>query len=402
MSWAGAEQVDIRKLRGQSPYPQISPRFQRESPREDQPEKTLICLSHLRWNFVYQRPQHLMERFAREFRVVFFEEPVPTDAPQPWLDVQVAAGGIEVAVPRIPRSIQGPDIEAVQRFLFDGFVAGEAIEEPVLWYYTPMSLAFTDHVDASLVVYDCMDELSAFRGAPPELVERERRLVARADLVFTGGVSLYEAKRHLHRNVHAFPSSVDVPHFASARGDVAEPEDQAGIPHPRLGFYGVIDERLDIELVAEVADLRPEWQIVLVGPVVKIDPADLPRRANIHYLGPKLYEELPSYLAGWDVALMPFARNESTRFISPTKTPEYLAAGRPVVSTPITDVVRGYGDTGLVRIAETPDAFVVACEQALEDARQPERWLGPVDRALAEMSWDATWARMKELMECAA
>jgi UDP-galactopyranose mutase len=262
-----------------------------------------------------------------------------------------------------------------------------------------MALPFTEHVRASLVVYDCMDELSAFRGAPPELIERERRLLARADRVFTGGVSLYEAKRHLHRSVHAFPSSVDVPHFAAARKRQPDPEDQAPIGRPRLGFYGVIDERLDTDLLAAAAALRPDWNFVLVGPVVKIDAAQLPRGANVHYLGPKLYEELPRYLAGWDVALMPFARNESTRFISPTKTPEYLAAGRPVVSTPIADVVRSYGETGLVRIADTPEGFVAAAEAALDDAKHPERWIGPVDRALAEMSWDATWARMKELME---
>ncbi|WP_207478686.1 glycosyltransferase family 1 protein [Arenibaculum pallidiluteum] len=403
MSWAGADQVDIRRLRGHTIQTSDAPRASGAVPRQGQAEQVLICLSHLRWNFVYQRPQHLMERFAAAHRVIFFEEPAPTDAAQPWLDVQEGHGGVEVAVPRIPGWIQGPDVERVQRFLFDGFIRSEGIEDPILWYYSPMMLPFTEHVKASLVVYDCMDELSAFRGAPPELVERERRLLQRADLVFTGGVSLYEAKRHLHANVHAFPSSVDVRHFSAAREQSRpEPEDQAGIPHPRLGFYGVIDERLDIALIGALADLRPDWQIVLVGPVVKIDPADLPRRENIHYLGPKLYEELPGYLSGWDVALLPFARNESTRFISPTKTPEYLAAGRPVVSTPITDVVRGYGDAGLVRIAETPEDFVAACSAALEDARRPEAWLGPVDRALAGMSWDVTWARMKELMECAA
>ena len=209
-----------------------------------------------------------------------------------------------------------------------------------------MSLAFSDHLAPGLIVYDCMDELSAFRGAPPELVEREVELMCRANLVFTGGYSLYEAKRQRHDNAHPFPSSVDVEHFAAARRPQHDPDDQAEIPHPRLGFYGVIDERLDIALIEQVARMRPDWQIVLVGPVVKIDPAELPQRDNIHYLGGKTYDELPQYLSGWDVAIMPFALNESTRFISPTKTPEYLAGGCPVVSTPITDVVRTYGDTG--------------------------------------------------------
>jgi glycosyltransferase involved in cell wall biosynthesis len=215
-------------------------------------------------------------------------------------------------------------------------------------------------------------------------------------------VSLFEAKRHLHPNIHAFPSSVDVPHFARARALRFAPEDQATIPGPRFGFYGVIDERLDLELIDSVAAMRPHWQLVMLGPVVKIDPAVLPKRDNIHWLGPKLYEELPLYLAGWDVALLPFARNDATRFISPTKTPEYLAAGRPVVSTPITDVVRSYGEAGLARIAGTPEDFVVQCEAALREAERPAGWLARVDRALGQMSWDSTYARMRELMRCAA
>jgi UDP-galactopyranose mutase len=200
--------------------------------------------------------------------------------------------------------------------------------------------------------------------------------------------------------VHAFPSSVDVAHFATARRPLPDPADQAAIAHPRLGFFGVVDERMDLELLAAVADARPDWQLVIVGPVVKIDPASLPRRPNLHFLGGKLYTELPTYLANWDVALMPFARNESTRFISPTKTPEYLAAGKPVVSTSIRDVVRPYGDLGLVRIADTPEDFVRACEAALTEDRAT--WLPRVDSHLATMSWDNTWAGMKALLDAAS
>jgi UDP-galactopyranose mutase len=362
----------------------------------------LICFSHLRWHFVYQRPQHLMARFAREYRVFFIEEPVTTDAAEPWLESHAVDGGIQIVVPRIPSALTGPEADAAQRALVDRLLATEGIRQPVLYYFTPLALKFSDQIGASLVVYDCMDELSAFSGAPPETTELEGFLLARADLVFTGGVSLFEVKRHLHPNVHAFPSSVDVAHFARARALRSDPDDQAPIRRPRLGFYGVIDERLDIELIDSVAIMRPDWQLVMVGPVVKIDPAALPNRSNIHWLGPKLYEELPLYLAGWDVALLPFARNESTRFISPTKTPEYLAAGRPVVSTPITDVVRSYGEAGLARIAETPEEFVVQCEAALSDVQQPAGFLSRVDRALAQMSWDSTHARMRELMRCAA
>lgn len=357
----------------------------------------LVCFSHLRWAFVHQRPQHLMTRFAREYQVFFVEEPVVAEAAVPSLEVRRTDDGVWIVVPRIPA---GTDPRAAQRSLLDDLFAGFGLVRPILWYYTPMSLAFSDHLPAAAVVYDCMDELSAFQGAPPALRTREDALLARADLVFTGGHSLYLAKRQRHHCVHAFPSGVDVGHFAAARGGIAEAADQAGLARPRLGFYGVLDERLDRALLAAVAARRPDWQFVLLGPVAKIDPESLPRAPNLHYLGPRPYAALPSYLAGWEVALMPFALNAATRFISPTKTPEYLAAGRPVVATPVPDVVRAYGDTGLVALAATPAAFVAACERAIAFDRTAPRWLAAVDRALADMSWDATWRRMKGLIEC--
>jgi UDP-galactopyranose mutase len=402
MSWAGAHQINIEHYRSRSGYRRAAQLSGLNHTRPLPTTMALLCFSHLRWHFVYQRPQHLMARFAREHRVMFIEEAVATDAPEPWLESHAVEGGIQIVVPRMPSALRGREPDAAQRVLLDRMLEAEGIRQPVLYYFTPWALKFTDHLHASLIVYDCMDELSAFSGAPPEIVGLEQALLARADLVFTGGVSLFEAKRHLHPNVHAFPSSVDVGHFARARALQSNPEDQASIPRPRLGFYGVIDERLDIELIDAVAAMRPEWQLVMLGPVVKINPALLPRRSNIHWLGPKLYEELPLYLAGWDVALLPFARNESTRFISPTKTPEYLAAGRQVVSTPITDVVRSYGEAGLARIAATPEDFVVQCEAALRDVQRPAGWLARVDRALGQMSWDSTYARMRELMRCAA
>jgi UDP-galactopyranose mutase len=249
------------------------------------------------------------------------------------------------------------------------------------------------------VIYDCMDELSLFAGAPPELRARERELMQLADLVFTGGHSLYEAKRNQHRRIYPFPSSIDKEHFARARDGRAEPADQRDIPRPRLGFFGVIDERMDLALIDGIARARPDWHLVLIGPVVKIDPAALPRRDNIHYLGGKAYTELPDYIAGWDVALLPFALNDSTRFISPTKTPEYLAAGCPVVSTSVRDVVRPYGEQRLVTIADGVDAFVAGIEGALAAREHRAEWLARVDEMLARTSWDQTWEEMAALVE---
>ncbi len=359
----------------------------------------LICLSHLRWGFVFQRPQHLMSRFARDRRVFFVEEPF-FDSDEPRLQKHICPQtGVNVIAPHLPAGSAPDAVERILSNLLDGLVEQEQIEDPILWYYTPMAIAFSDHLRRRATVYDCMDELSAFKGAPPELHERERMLLDRADLVFTGGVTLYEFKRNMHPHIYPFPSGVDVPHFRNARSIQQDPADQAQIPHPRLGFVGVIDERFDIGLLDGIARLRPDWHFVLVGPVVKIDPASLPEAHNIHYLGGKKYEELPAYLAGWNVAMLTFARNESTRFISPTKTPEYLAAGRPVVSTSIRDVVRPYKDLGLVHIADTPEDFVIAAQEAMySDAKDPA-WQQRADEFLKTKSWDAVWSGMNKLIQ---
>lgn len=356
----------------------------------------LICFSHLRWGFVHQRPQHLLSRFARTTRVFFIEEPIFSST-EPKLEIRVdAESGVYVVVPQF-RGGSPEQNDLTQKTLLKQLFTLAGIDQYFFWYYTPMAMAFTREFAPLLVIYDCMDELSAFRGAPPALQEREKQLFGMADLVFTGGQTLYEAKREQHPDVHAFPSSVDVPHFAKARQAQPDPPDQAAIPHPRIGYCGVIDERMDLDLLSGVAALRPEWHLIMIGPVVKIDPATLPSAPNIHYLGGKSYKELPSYLAGWDIAMLPFARNESTRFISPTKTPEYLAAGKPAVSTSIRDVVRPYGEMGLVAIADTPAEFVRACEQALDLDRGS--WRERVDQFLKTNSWDDTWSRMYQLVQ---
>jgi UDP-galactopyranose mutase len=359
----------------------------------------LVCLSHLRWDFVYQRPQHLLSRCARERRVFYFEEPI-FGGDEPRLDVRRSEEGVLVAVPHLPEGVRGKreEEEALLQTLLSRLFADHKVREHVLWYYTPMALGWTRHLRPLGVVYDCMDELSAFKFAPPELREREAELFRRADLVFTGGQSLYEAKRGRHPHVYAFPSGIDREHFGRARDITEEPEDQAAIPHPRLGFFGVVDERFDLGLLDGLSRERPDWHFVVIGPVVKIDEAALPRAENIHYLGGKSYKELPGYLAGWDVATLLFALNEHTRYISPTKTPEYLAAGKPVVSTSIRDVVRPYGELGLVRIADDAREFARAAAELMSAGADAD-WLARVDALLAQNTWDRTWARMSELVE---
>lgn len=360
----------------------------------------LICFSHLRWDFVFQRPQHLMTRLARRHQVLFWEEATQVEGLQePRLSLRPCPdSGVTVARPELPVALDAPQANAALRILLDQLLSNRS-GRLLLWYYTPMMLTFSQHVEADCVVYDCMDELANFKFAPPELLPLETQLLRTADLVFTGGYSLYEAKRDRHPAVYPFPSSVDRDHFVVARVPQPEPADQAPITGPRFGFYGVVDERMDLDLLAALADARPDWSIVIVGPVVKISEAELPRRSNLHYLGGKSYAELPSYLAGWDVALMPFAINEATRFISPTKTPEYLAAGRPVVSTRIADVVRHYGEMEGVKIAPAGSAFVDACDEALALRHDGGAWLDEADAFLAQTGWDDTVERMSALID---
>ena len=356
----------------------------------------LLCLSHLRWDFVFQRPQHLMTRCARERRVFFVEEPIFRAGATARLQIQ-HCGAVTVAVPLLPEGLSPDGCCSAQRLLIEQLIRTHRISEYLLWYYTPMALAYTERLSPLAIIYDCMDELSAFKGAPPMLKTLEAELMRRASLVLTGGQSLYEAKRHQHPNIHPFPSSVDVEHFGAARRISVDPPDQAPIPSPRLGFFGVIDERMDLALLDGIAAARPDWHIVMIGPVVKIDPASLPRRPNIHYLGSRQYDELPRYISGWDVALLPFARNEATQFISPTKTPEYLAAGKPVVSTSIRDVVRPYGQKGLVRIADDAPAFVRACTAAMAEDRVKRTT--QADAFLRQTSWEGTWNRIRLLVD---
>lgn len=357
----------------------------------------VIVFSHLRWDFVFQRPQHLLSRIAEYYPVIFVEEPVLDEGESHW-ETSNPLPNVTVCRPHTSAPMPGfhddqlPQLRKLLRQLVSDH------SEHIVWFYTPMALPLLQELQPSLVVYDCMDELASFKNAPKQLLQRESALLKVADIVFTGGPSLYRAKQNRHANVHCFSSSVDVSHFSKALDRSTSYAGQNHVPSPRLGFYGVLDERLDTSLLAQIADARPEWQLVLVGPVVKIDPAALPHRANIHYFGQQSYQALPEFLAGWDVCLLPFALNESTRFISPTKTLEYMAAELPIVSTPVADVVDVY--SGIVHIARDAQEFVAACEQALsESGEQRTGRIQKMREVVASTSWDATATKMYELME---
>ena len=366
------------------------------------PAPGLIVFSHLRWDFVFQRPQHLFSRMAAYRRVLYIEEPLYDPHGERRWECRDVLPNVRVCQPFT--NVEAPGFGNAQapalRALVDELLAAEQLGPYAVWVYTPMAYPLLERLAPQAVVYDCMDELSAFKHAPPELAGHEAALYQTADLVFTGGPSLYRVRLGRHPYLYLFPSSVDTAHFAQARPgapeSLTEPADQAALRRPRLGFYGVIDERMDLDLLAGLADAHPEWAIVLVGPVVKIDPAELPQRPNLHYLGQRRYEELPAYLSGWDVCLLPFARNASTRYISPTKTLEYMAAERMIVSTPIVDVAEPYGD--IVYLGDAVQGFIVACERALAAApAERARRVSKMRTVLSRTSW-ATTARAMEFL----
>ena len=360
---------------------------------------TLIVFCHLRWDFVFQRPQHLMTRLAEHYQILFVEEPVYTEG-QAYLHKTAAAPNVTVIRPHTAIHAPGfhdDQLPTLQTLLADLVPSGE---QPVVWFYTPMALPLLQGFTPSKIVYDCMDELAMFKNSPKQLLQRESALLNMADVVFTGGPSLYQSKRDRHANAHCFSSSVDAKHFRQAQDRAISHPDQAHIPGPRLGFYGVIDERFDVDLVSAMADAHPEWQIVLVGPVVKIDPATLPKQPNVHYMGQRTYDQLPQFLAGWDVCLLPFAMNDSTKFISPTKVLEYMAAELPSVSTPITDVVVPYGD--VVAIADNAEQYIAACERQLAMSEAERQAMAKRMReVVAGTSWDRTATKMHELISSA-
>ncbi|WP_448310076.1 FAD-dependent oxidoreductase [Pantoea sp. PGP6] len=385
----------LRQAQQSLQHIQLSQRHCQESAMNNPP--VLIVFSHLRWGFVFQRPQQLLTRLAQHYRVLFVEEPVWQAGP-PGLHQSQPAANITVIQPHTDIQAAGfhdSQIAPLQLLLAPLM---DEDQQPLVWFYTPMALPLLTPFNPALVIYDCMDELSAFHNAPRQLQQRESALMTRADLVFTGGSSLYEAKRDKHPQVYCFPSSVDAVHFEQARDRSNRHPLQDSIPARRLGYYGVLDERIDLPLIAALADSHPDWQIIMVGPVVKIDPASLPQRANIHWLGQQPYQALPQFLAGWDVCLMPFALNASTRYISPTKVLEYMAAQLPIVSTAITDVARHYADE--VAVAGDHQQFIAACERAIAlSAADRLALAGNMQAKVAATSWDSTVEQVHALIQ---
>jgi glycosyltransferase involved in cell wall biosynthesis len=369
----------------------------------------IIVHCHLCWDWVWQRPQQFISRLSQRHKILFVETVAPApDLARPLARYRTAQNfpNVTLLTLQFPtwRWGDGKYVDAERRRIVQEFIAGPGasqFEDPVQWFYDPMAVpAFAGEMDEVLTVYDCMDELSKFRCAPPDIIEREAALLKRADVVFTGGRKLFEAKSEHNDNCHFYGCGVDCEHFGKARAEETKvPEDLAAISSPTaarsgrkvLGYFGVVDERMDYELIARLADANRDWSVVMIGPTMKVDESTLPKRPNLHWLGQRSYMDLPAYCKGFDVCLMPFALNESTEFINPTKALEYMATGRMIVSTAVPDVVRNFGT--VVNVAKDCEEFVALCHQA---AKGPEH--DRIQRGL-KMTSENTWERIVSRME---
>lgn len=361
----------------------------------------ILVHSHLRWDWVWQRPQQFLSRLSHRHPVLFIEEPIGADNGAARLELREVDSlpNVIVVQSHLPKPMMADreTLEAEQKRLVQKALGGplaSRFKRPVQWFYDPMAtVAFASQLNERAIVYDCMDQLSQFRGAPPELVRRERELLALADVVFAGGPKIHKAKRTLNPNCHCYGCGVDEQHFGQARKRSTEvPGDLARLGHPRLGYFGVVDERMDYALLDALARAHPEWEVVIIGPVTKVDPASFPQHPNLHWLGGRDYNQLPAYVKGLDVCLMPFALNEATEFINPTKALEYMAAGRPVVSTAIEDVVLQFSH--IVHVAGSHDEFIAACERSI--ARPDTDRIHAGLELARKNSWEAIVAKLEE------
>lgn len=373
--------VDLTKKSGRK-----NARFQEESGSG----YNMVVFCHLRWGFVYQRPQHLISRMAKHYKILFIEEPIPFEPEEEnEYNLEIINNNLHVLKPKV-KSIAGV------KEILEPLLKNNRIE--IGWLYSPSFSPLVTDFDFETIVYDCMDELSLFKGAPRELITQEEFLLSEAHLVFTGGKSLYEAKKSSHENVYCYPSSVDRTHFKKAKENISVPEDMKNLQKPIIGYLGVIDERIDLDLLQKTAKLKPEMAFVMIGPLAKIGEDDLPREKNIHYLGMKDYKLLPNYLQAIDIAMMPFALNDATKYISPTKTLEYMAAGKPIISTAIKDVERDYNHC--ISIVDTAEEFAHAIEQLWRvDQGNIEQ---AYEKILERTSWDVTASKMLKNIQSVA
>ena len=348
----------------------------------------LLVFSHLRWDYIFQRQLQVLSRYAKHRRVYFIEEAILGVTNEPRLYIKTADAKLNIIVPYLPNGLSDSEVNTSMRLMLDELLLDEDIENFTTFYYSPKPLIYSSHLKPSLIFFDCMDD---------ERLLSNNELINKSNYIFTSSQSLHEDNSSHQYNLHLLPDSFEFAHFEKSRVLLNEPHDQINIPHPRIGYYGVVDEKFNLKLLDKMSDLRPEFQFIIMGPVVGIDSSTLPKKPNIHYLGKKDFQSLPFYLSSWDCAFMPYAHNDATRFTSPTKTAELLASGTPVVSTSIFNVVHPYADAKLIHIADHPEHFVECIEKAINESNYDPEWLERVDQFLEGKSWDSTFKQIADL-----
>ena len=373
----------------------------------DESRTAIVFISTHPFAGLWQRPQQIAVRLAKSYSILYFWPRYASDLarrrgnsqqvePESALSVRLVSPLLlpfERAIPAACRTNLGTVKSIISHRLWaEGFATA-----PILWFYAPRFAPLLDSLEHSAVVYDIMDEHSAFSFARRDMRELEARLLRDADLVFAGTNTLAERKREFAPQVRYLPCGVEFEHFsAAAAKNLHVPPVLSGVSGPVIGYFGAVDDRLDFDMLLAAAMRHPDWTILLAGPwLATKSRAEVQSQPNILMPGLVPYAELPAYLARFDVAVLPFVLNELTMHIHPTKVLEYLASRTPVVSTPIPDVVKFY--SGIVKIASTPDEFIAAVENLLNtpDADAVERGY----QMARASSWDALVESMRVDLE---
>lgn len=348
--------------------------------------KRIVCLSSTRWSFLWQRPQQIMSRLCARHDILYVDPPFPVAEEQVRgisndesgtlivKNLQTINDALQIFRPLEISRFSYPDLDSnellkmnqellqcqIQKALFQlGW------QHPLLWLYDPRNVNLVDQLNPCGVIYDCVDSFRSFSWSHPHVSIWEEALVDRADVVLATSRALYQERLRKNRYTFLVPNAADYKHFSPWQG-YEKPADITAISRPRLGFIGAIYEWVDLELLQVIADKSPAWNLVLIGP--KQHGLQLPERSNIHWLGQRGYAELPAYVHSFDVALIPFLVNETTQHANPIKFWEYLAAGKPVVSTLLPEIP---DVPGVVWRSENHSMFCNHCAQALELVQHP-------------------------------
>ncbi|MBN1593755.1 MAG: glycosyltransferase [Candidatus Coatesbacteria bacterium] len=371
-------------------------------PGSDACRRAFVFISTHPFAGLWQRPQQIAVRIANRHPVLYvwprYASELARRKSKSEFTPSDGAKGVHLLAPLLlpfERAIKGIyriNLKTISSLISAALPRIDADGRPVLWFYAPRFAPIIDSLDHAAVVYDIMDEHSAFGFARRETMELERRLLESADVVFAGTNALAERKAEFAPDIKYYPCGVEFDHFSSALGgSLPVPAALSEVEGPVIGYFGAVDDRLDFDMIFAVARAYPEWNFLLAGPWLSSrQRSELETTGNIILPGLVDYSELPAYLARFDVAILPFVLNKLTLHIHPTKALEYLASRTPVISTAIPDVVKFY--SGIIDIVSTADEFASAVERALEKPNEDA-----IERGF-ELARSSSWENMVENM----